>query len=308
MLLILVFLSGCGVTNYTQNQPTTSKPTLEHQIIAIVDGHPITQNQIQENLGERAGRQALSDLILDYQLERIISEKNIHISQSDLDLEQQKFLDLIKVEDSLNANLEYMDQVRKIRGLGPTRYHELLRRNAILRKLVNPEPPTKTEFQHAVQVAFGEQFQIRLIVNTNRALVESAYQRVLRAQPESARWVFAQEAFDLSSHPSSTRGGFIPNFSILDTNYPSVLCSAVQATELGKVTPILSTDSGFAFVLVESVVTSREISEEQRVQIKDQLEVRNQRLAMEQLASTLISQSEITILDKALSWSWKNIP
>ena len=71
---------------------------------------------------------------------------------------------------------------------------------------------------------------------------------------------------------------------------------------------ILATDSGYAFVLVESITPEVAISNEQRELIEEQLIIRNQRIAMEQLASDLIRQSEITILDKALSWSWKNTP
>jgi len=308
MLLLLAIPAGCSVNNYTREQPAAAQVTPHHQIIAFIDGNPITHDQIQESLSERAGRQAIADLILDYQLEKKVTELSIRITRSDLDREEQQFLDLIQVEDDPNANLEYMKEVRRNRGLGPTRYNDLLRRNAILRKLINAKKPSEAELLQALQVNLGQQFQIRLFVNSDRSLTNTSYQRVLDAQPESTRWIFAQESFDHSSHPSADRGGFIQRFSTLDSNYPSVLRSSVQATDIGTMSNILATDSGYAFVLVESITPEVAISNEQRELMEEQLIIRNQRIAMEQLASDLIRQSEIIILDKALSWSWKNAP
>ena len=307
--MMLITIVGCSGSSTRSINHVQTRSNSESQIIAIINGSPISRDQIQDDLGERAGQLAILDLALDRQLDRELHNRQIQISQSDLDKEESIYISSISDGDSRSIGYEMLDAVRSSMGLGPDRYPRMIRRNAILRKLIGEAgSPSENEYLLAEQIAFGPRFRVRLFVSDSEQFATELRHRVIGSQDESKRWIFADACAENSIHPSSNRGGLITELSLADIGYPSVILDAIRAGTPGQISSVLATDAGYALVLVESAIQAAKPTPEQMRSVRDQLAYRKQRLEMQRLADDLLKNVEVTILDRALNWAWITRP
>lgn len=149
--LLCAFLLGCA---QTQTNQSTSQPP---KAAALVNGKPITQQQLWTHLAESNGQQILDELILTKLLDTAAAQHNWTVSEAD----QQHELDaLIAVldqsSDPQSTTPRLIESIRKSRGLGPTRFAALLRRNAILRRMVADDPNLQAQIQSQIQQATNQ--------------------------------------------------------------------------------------------------------------------------------------------------------
>lgn len=305
-LLAAGLLAGCSSS--PKGSGSLSTQSNQHQqIIALINGSPITQSDIMPDLAERIGKQALLDLILDRQLEHEVQRLHLTITQADIDHEESLFVRTIADPDRADHGFELLNSIRSNRGLGQNRYPRLLRRNAILRKLaINTAAPSEAEYLLAERIAFGSTYRVRLFVAELQTDVNTLRQSLLNAPSNTQRWIFADACTTDSIHPSTSRGGLIPNLSTADPMYPTAITDAIELTPIGTVSGILSTDAGFALVLVEAMNGSTMPSPEQTKSIREQLASRKQSLEMQRLAEQLIRDADVIVMDRALNWAWTN--
>ncbi|MBL4698247.1 MAG: hypothetical protein JKX70_05375, partial [Phycisphaerales bacterium] len=247
----LVTLAGCSSSHET-NQSSTQTSSRQ-QIVAIINGFPITQARLQRDLGERVGKQAPKDFVLDNQLEALLKDRQIQVTQDDLDFEEQLILGTTHSSLPDASRYEMLVAIKQSRGLGPNRYPRFLRRNAMLRKLAGDTPPSQAQYLLAEQIAFGAQYSIRIFVSDSQFTTSSVRQQVLNAPTESRRWILADVCSTDSIHPSASRGGLINQLSRADPRYPLVLTDAIGLLEQNQISDVLATDSGFAFILLEQI-------------------------------------------------------
>ncbi len=302
--LSLGLLAGCAQSKRDPAHLSTQSDP-DPQIIALIEGRPITRSQIEDDLSERAGRQALIDLILDHQLETQIRQQKLEITQADLANEETLFVrTLIAIDPSVPAS-ELLDTLRSSKGLGPSRYPRFLRRNAMLRKLVaDIGSPSELEYALSERIAFGPTYRVRLFVSDDRQSAIELRQRVLALAPNAQRWVFAEACSTRSIHPSAPRGGLIPKLSIADPSYPSILTQAIADAHPGELSAVLSTDAGYALVLIESQASATTPTPDQIRSMRAQLALRKQRIEMERLADELLDAAQVIVTDRALNWTW----
>ncbi len=312
MMLLLWAALPSGCTSSTPAAPgrpipvsTQSSPA--PHIIALVAGQPVTRSQIEDDLSERAGKQALMDLILDRQLETQLRRQSLEITQADLAYEESLFVrTLVAIDPGVPAS-ELLETLRASKGLGPTRYPRFLRRNAMLRKLVaDIGSPSQAEYALSERIAFGPTSRVRLFVSPDRRAASELRQRVLAESPDAQRWVFADACSTSSIHPSAPRGGLIPKLSTADPSYPSILTDAIEQTQPGELSAVLSTDAGYALVLIESKTNAITPTPEQIRSVRAQLDLRKQRIEMERLAGELLDAAQVIVTDRALNWTWTN--
>lgn len=313
MVLVVLSLPACsGPATYSGSNSTASVSTqspTSPQIIALIQGVPITRAQIESDLFERAGTQALLDLILDRQLERELTLRQQELTQSDLANEESLFVRTIDAIDADAPSYQLLENLKSSRGLGPDRYQRMIRRNATLRKLIaNQAIPTQSEIQLATRIAFGPKYQIRLFVSDFQRAASALIEQLDSSSKESQRWIFADACATQSIHPSASRGGLILDLSLDDPGYPQVLTIALKDTQPGDRTRVLATDSGFVVALVESISPALEPSQQQIQSIHDQLISRKQRLEMQRLADDLVASAQVTVMDRSLNWAWSNRP
>ncbi len=305
-LLAAGLVAGCSSSPKGSDSLSTQS-IQNQQIIALINGSPITQSDIMPDLAERIGKQALLDLILDRQLEREVQRLHLTITRGDIDHEESLFVRTIEAQSRQALGYQLLDSLRSAKRLGPNRYPRLLRRSAILRKLaINTAAPNEQEYILAERIAFGPTYRVRLFVAETQTQVNTLRQSLLNSPSGAQRWMFADACTTDSIHPSASRGGLIPSLSTADPMYPTAISDAIGSTPIGTVSGILSNDAGFALVLVEAVNESTKPTPEQTKSIREQLANRKQSLEMQRLAEQLVRDADVIVMDRALNWAWNN--
>ncbi len=265
------------------------------------------QAQIADDLKEQAGKSALIDLVLDYQLELELQKLNLQITPEDLDDEESNFVRTIADQSRQTQGYQLLDSFRSAKGLGPSRYPRLLRRNAILRKLTkDTAEPTPNEILLSKAIAFGPKHRVRMFVTQSHTNASALRDRIVNAPLETLRWAFADACSTNSIHPSAARGGLITGLSIHDPSYPLALSDAIKKLHPGELSKTIATDSGHTLIYLESITPAIHPTNEQLRFVHDQLRLRKQSAAMRKLAAELIEQADVIVMDRGLNWSWKN--
>jgi len=146
---IAMNLSGCTAPESTKESTATSS-----KIAAMVNSQPITNEELWPILAEISGQQALEELMLTKLLEEIAHDFGWEITDADLQLELDNLIFTINQSADPQSTPVLIDTIRHRRGLGPSRFDALLRRNTILRRLL---PATDTpEFKDLVGQEYGK--------------------------------------------------------------------------------------------------------------------------------------------------------
>ena len=104
-------------------------------------------------MAEISGQQALEERILTRYLDEIARDSDWVITDADLQLELDALITTIDQSSDRENTPRLIETIRRRRGLGPTRFNALLRRNTILRRLL---PPTENaEFQGLITAEVG---------------------------------------------------------------------------------------------------------------------------------------------------------
>ena len=275
-------------------------------MVALIDGMPIDKSMLIDDLIERAGRHALYDLILEHQLNQEMIRLNIGITKADLKYEETQLMLSNGENESTTLDYTMLNDIKDAKGLGPIRYHRLLNTNAMLRRAIaDAAQVNEYEYTIAKQIAYGPGYRVRLFV-CDQLREATALRRQLQDEaPALLPEAFSQACSTRSIHPSSSRGGLISRISISDPAYPSVLSEAIASTPIGELSSVLALDAGYAIVIVESHTPASIPTAIQVQSLRQQLTDRKQRLHMRVQADELVSQTDLIILDRALSRAWK---
>lgn len=74
------------------------------------------------------------------------------------------------------------------------------------------------------------------------------------------------------------------------------------------VSEVIAVPGGYALVLVESRTPGEELTAARRTQIEARLRRRLERLAMNNLADSLLAEAKVVVFDPSLRWSWEHRP
>ncbi len=276
-------------------------------IIALVDSRPVRSSDLHDELAERAGSAALEEHILSDLLDEIARRESITITDDDIAREQESLIRIIS--DRSESAPQLIDQVRAARGLGPTRYPKLLRRNAILRALIADDPDAQraidSEIQSALDLARSDSAEIRLAVFQNVGQATDARRAILEATSESREWIFARVAAELSAHPSAPRGGYIARLRMRDAGYPSAITSAARDVGVGEVSGIVATNEGAALVYVISRSPGPVLDDAEVDTISRRARAVASAAQMEARARAILDRADIIVMDGSVSWSWR---
>jgi len=102
----------------------------------MVNSQPITTNQLWPLMAEISGQQILEELILTRLLDDIAADSHWTITNTDIQSELDALITTINQSADPKITPLLIDTIRHRRGLGPARFNALLRRNAILRRLI----------------------------------------------------------------------------------------------------------------------------------------------------------------------------
>lgn len=282
-----------------ESQPSEPASTLiDARPAAIVNGRTVNWGHLRPILTDAAGAEALQELILDRALGAMIRDAGLTISEDDLVRERSLMLETLNADG--NVAIRLLDELRNRQGLGTYRFNALLRRNAAMRKLVAPRVTvTEEAVQQLHDVIHGPRRQARLITVPSLPQARSAIERI------EAGEAFIDVAIDLSTDSSAARGGLLEPIAAADPSYPEALRTALWDLAAGEISrPILLGDQ-YAVLQLEDELPGEDVPlDNVRPELERRVRLNQERQRMDQLARTILADTNMTIFDEALRESW----
>ncbi len=299
---------GCGSPRNTAAPTARAERPLEARaeqgarVPVLVNGEPIGWDQLRPALAESVGSEIVAELALERVLEQEMRRRGMSLGAGAVDDE----LEILRRELETSPGEDrhaLLERVREQRGLGEARFARLLRRSAMLRALardaVTLEP---REIDLAEQIRYGQRREALVIVTPTEREASALRSEILAAgSPSDA---FMARAAQHSIDASASRGGQLGAVSPVDPAFPDALRRAISATPPGGLTQILAIEQGFAFAMVTRSIPEETAPAGARARIEAELRRRKQRLEMDRVATRLMDQAKITVLDRSLAWSW----
>lgn len=274
----------------------------------------IDWSTIKPRLVEAAGATVLEELVLDALLERRALAAGVNAIPAALENERtilvQSYIDSGVATDRTQAE-RLVAQIRTTRGLGPNRFDDMLRRNALLRGLVADRVLIdETALQRAYELRHGPRYRVRLITTSTASQAGRAADRVRAGED------FSRVAAETSTDPSAARGGVVEPISPADITYPETLRRVLPELHPGALSSPIALESGYAIVVVDSVdgprggLWSVEQSRQPPIdRVRPELiamETRRQeRLLMDQLVRELLIAPAVRFEDPGLARAWR---
>jgi len=280
--------------------------------LAFINGRPVQMVDLRGDLLEAQGAAALQDLVLTEALEREARRRGILVTDDDVEIERTLLVEgMATAGDSPGQAENLLATVRGSRGLGPTRFGALLRRNALLRALVRDDiVASDDDVRRAFQILHGPRYRVRVIMcasETDASRIRRAV--MLEETPESRRSLFIERAVGESLDPSSRRGGLIEQISPNDPTYPDVFLQMLSRVPPGELSPIIALDNGAMLLLVEEEFgPDGVVFENVEAQLRADVRTGRERLEMDRLARRLVIGADVSVVDHGLAWSWEHRP
>lgn len=319
----ILLTTGCSPTNSGQNAfrgieraERFAEGSSGRRIASLGDAAPMTVGgeavgweDILPRLGEAAGGLVVEEVALERLLIREVARRGMAVSQDDLDRERLWLAASISGVGVSPASATEADQliwqIRQRRGLGPVRYESLLRRNAMLRALVRERVEVRPDqVELAWRVQHGERVRVRIIVAPTQHDAQRLRDVVLAGEAASMKLRFAELAQRHSTDSSAPFGGLIEPFSIEDPAYEQTIRQSAALLEPGQTGPIVAIRNGYAVVYLDERLQGDGVSlEHARPALTEQLRQRQERLMMDALASQLLAEARVHVIDPSLLWS-----
>jgi parvulin-like peptidyl-prolyl isomerase len=282
--------------------------------IAVVGERVVSWNDLGPMLAEAAGGQVLEEYALGMTLREECTKRGIKIAEADVRAERELLGRMLTKVAGVPENEaeSLIRNSRRTRGLGDVRFRGLLERNAALRAMVregvgvDPIFVTPEDIATAYELKYGERVRARLILVRSQAAATTARNEVKGGKP------FAEVAALSSIDPSAERGGLLDPVSLMDSDYPVAVRTALGALKPGDVSePIAVTwgnQTGFAVVqLVENVAAPANAPTKDAAANDLELEIRTvrERALMDKLGKMLVRNAGVSALEPSLNWSWE---
>ena len=297
LLLPMLGSGGCetasstGSARYEVQAPPPPRP------IALVGRERVTIAEIEPQLLEAVGGRIVRERVLDARLAREAAREGIEIDADDLQRERN-LLTVTLAEDPDRAE-RLLDELRRNRGLGPIRFEALLRRTALLRRLVAEEVEiTDAALEGAHDLAHGPRRVARIVVVEDLRAASDARRSLDAGTP------FATVAVERSLDASADRGGLLAPVSRLDPSWPVAFRRAVFDAEIGRVSEPVRIDARTLLILVEAERPGTGVSlDAAREDAEAAARLAIERLLMDRLARRLVPENAIDPIDPSLRWS-----
>lgn len=270
---------------------------------AMIDGIPVSWEELRRPLAELAGAAAMTDAVLDRRLGEELTRRGLQLDESAIARERSLLAESL-VGSGGAGSRAMIDDLRRARGLGPQRFEAFLRRNATLRLLVAGNVNVTEEMiRQRHEVRHGAKVRARVITVPTQTQAAALHARLAVADNLSMR--FAEAAAAESTDESAPRGGLIEAISPADPAYETVVRRTLAGLAPGQLSPVVALEQGFGLFLMESQVPATGVSlASARGEIENELRRRQERLLMDTLAQSLLDMSGVTVFDPSLEWSW----
>ncbi len=294
-ILVSAALVGCATPPPDATTTTISVPT--ERPIAMIEGARLELGEIEAALLERAGAEIVRERTLDRALAREAARRGLELAP-DAELRERAILIETLSNDPDRAE-RLLEELRIARGLGPTRFAALLRRNAMLRSLVAEDVRLSDEvIQGAWDAMHGPARITRIIAVGDLRDATQVRRRLLNGED------FAAVAVETSLDASGPRGGRLGPVSRLDPAWPRAFRESIFTLEPGTLSEPVPVDGR---VLLIEVLEARPASgvsfEADRERATRVARLAAERLLMDRLARRLAPDASIEAISPSLRWS-----
>lgn len=190
--------------------------------IALVNGEPITRDQLATECVARKGEEILETLIARKLIDQAIRKAKIEVSAAEVDAEIER------VAQSLAgvSREKWLATLAKERKISPAQYaRDIIYPALALRKLAGPQVQvTEGDIKEAFEAQFGARLRCRMILLNSLAKAKEVWEQ-LKKNPS----MFEKLAQDWSIDPASrSLGGMLPD-PIARHAYPRTVSDAAFA-------------------------------------------------------------------------------
>ena len=276
--------------------------------VALIDGVPVGFDELRPVLIEAAGATALEERVLDRQLEREGLRLGITLTEADLAAERVRLAEVFATTgvapEGDSASVERaLERVRRERGLGDERFAGLIRRSAMLRRLVRDEVQiSPAAVEQAYELRYGERLRTRVIVVPTAGDAARVIERARAGEP------FDRLAIELSTDASASAGGLVGPINAADPTWPAAIRSAAAGLGVGELSPPVGVEKGYAVLCLEERLTSpadRPAPAAVADDLSREVRLRQERLLMDRTARRLLEQAEVSVVDPVLRRTWE---
>jgi parvulin-like peptidyl-prolyl isomerase len=228
-----------------------------------------------------------------------LDREGIELTEPDIEAERKLVLQSLARDE--NQSVVLLDQFRRQRGLGETRFQALLRRNAGLRKLVQDAVRvTEEAIRQAYRRRYGPRYEGRILVTSSARQTRQLRDKAMGEAD------FATLAARHSTDPSAAQGGLLSPISPADPSYPQVVRDTLEGLGEGDVSEVIAVQDGYAILKLERKIQGQSVKlADVRNELRPQVRRRIERNRMRQLARSMLSEARVTVLNAALGDRWR---
>lgn len=267
--------------------------------VALVNDEAVSREEFGELVAETSGGKILNEIALDRMLVKRFARDGMTFTKADVAREESILTSSLDPDPDQAVRL--LRILKNRRSLGPRRFENMLRRNAMLRKLVQGDVVISEErLREEFERWYGPRFQVRLITLDTRNEAEKVLRELRKGVP------FNETAAKESTDISAARGGLIAPISAKDRTYPSALREVIPDLYEGEVSPIFPVEDQFAIVqMVERIDAAKVRFEDVKETLRQTVRRGEERRLMDVLVAQLLDEAEVIVLDPAVERAWK---
>lgn len=278
----------------------SSEPSTLARPIGYLNGQPIRADQLQTSLVEIGGGQVLFEFVLDKQISDELRRRSMTVTDEQVEKEQRLLLQNLDADSNQAQRL--LNELKDRRGLGPSRYRQLLYRNAALRALVASQVQvSELALRQEYEIYYGPRYEIRLITVDTLSSAQDVLRRLRSGE------TFPDVAIKLSSDASRQQGGLLSPFSSEDQSYPKAIRDELPSMRVGQVSNPISLESGFAVIRLERKIEGIKPSmDDVKKQLTESVRLRIERVLMDQLVRSMMDKTQLTLTNDVWQRAWDN--
>jgi len=303
--------SGSGSVLKAQSQMELQEvESADDPIVAWVNGKPIRKSEVAQILWQGRGRRILDELIVLEAVRQRARQKQITSSEDLIDQEWDRILQDMAPHQTPREQLALLDYMLENRGMTRAEFDLIVRRQALLRRLVDPNVAIDEEMiAQEFERQHGRKVEVRVLLVSSLRRIEQAQKRL--AAGESFAEVVSQMSED---EATLSRGGLWGPFTQNDEQIPPALREAAFRLEkVGQRGQIIRYfDKGadhewWGLVELTQVIPADEMEMTKvRGELEAILKERQIRRRMLQLQQELQLKTKVEIVDPILRQKGKN--
>lgn len=172
--------------------------------IAVVNGEPITRQQLADECVARRGEEILETMITRKLIDQVVRARGVTVTPAEIDAEVERVARAMAGVDAQT----WLRSLAKERNISPSQYtRDIIQPSIALRKLAEPQVQvTDQDMKEAYEQQFGEQLTCRMIMLPTQAVAIQVWEE-LKKNPEAFEKLAQERSIDQATR---SVGGMMP--------------------------------------------------------------------------------------------------